>query len=71
MAALKLNLFNDIIDVDAAETVDVWVDWYNAPLSFPASWPVSKNLCDPLPADVVPNPTTLDLVLTAFNELFV
>ena len=71
MIALKLNLFNDIIDVDAAETVDVWIDWYNAPLSNPDNWPVSKNLWVPPPTDVVPNPTTLDLVLTVFNELFV
>ena len=69
LIALKFDLFNDII-VDAEETVDEYVDWYIALLSFPTIWFGKINLCAPTPTAVVPNPTILDLIFTVFAELF-
>ena len=70
LTALKLDLSSDII-VDAKETVDEYVDWYTALLSFPGIWPGDINLYAPVPIDVVPNPTIFDLTFIGFDELLI
>ena len=70
MTELKSDLFNDIM-VDAEETVEEYFDWYIALLSFPGISPGDINLYGSVPIDVVPNPTTLDLIFTIFGELLI